>query len=57
MLQILMRNIIFHFSFDEVKMWSVALTAAEVKKGMDQTLAVDAQDKLTTPWGKIKSRK
>ncbi len=47
----------FNGTVDEVKMWSVALTADEVKKGMDQTLAVDAQDKLTTTWGNIKSRK
>lgn len=50
-------NNFFNGSIDEVKMWSVALTADEVKKGMDQTLAVDAQDKLTTTWGKIKTRK
>lgn len=50
-------NNFFNGSIDEVKMWSVALTADEVKSGMDQTLAVDSQDKLTTTWGKIKSRK
>ncbi len=45
----------FNGSIDEVKMWSVALTANEVKQNMKQTLAVRAQDKLTTTWGKIKS--
>lgn len=47
----------FNGMVDEVKMWSVALTADEVKKNMDQALAVEAHDKLTTTWGKIKSRK
>lgn len=47
----------FNGTIDEVKMWSVALTAAEVKKQMDQALAVEAHDKLTTTWAKIKSRK
>lgn len=47
----------FNGTVDEVKMWSVALTAEEIKKNMDQALAVDAQDRLTTTWGKIKSSK
>ena len=47
----------FNGTVDEVKMWSVALTAEEIKKNMDQALAVKAHDKLTTNWGKIKSRK
>ncbi len=47
----------FNGSIDEVKMWSVALTEQEIKKNMDTALAVDAQDKLTTTWGKIKTRK
>lgn len=47
----------FNGSVDEVKMWSVALTAEEVKKNMEQALAVEAHDRLTTTWGKIKSRK
>ena len=47
----------FNGTVDEVKMWSVALTAEEVKKNMDQALAVQAHDRLTTTWGKIKSRK
>ncbi len=47
----------FNGTIDEVKMWSVALTANEVKKNMDQTLAVEAHEKLTTTWAKIKSRK
>ena len=50
-------NNFFNGSIDEVKMWSVAITAAEIKKQMDQTLAVEAHDKLTTTWAKIKSRK
>ena len=50
-------NNFFNGSIDEVKMWSVALTAAEVKKHMDEALAVEAHDKLTTTWAKIKSRK
>lgn len=50
-------NHFFNGTIDEVKMWSVALTAEEVKKNMDQALAVEAHNKLTTTWGKIKSRK
>ena len=49
-------NNFFNGSIDEVKMWSVALTAAEIKKNMDEALAVEAHDKLATTWGKIKSR-
>lgn len=45
----------FNGSIDEVKMWRVALTEEEIKKSMEQTLAVDAHGKLTTTWGKIKS--
>lgn len=48
---------LFNGGTDEVKMWSVALTAEEIKKNMAQTLAVEAQNKLTTTWGNIKSRK
>ncbi len=47
----------FNGTIDEVKMWSVALTAEDVKKNMDQTLAVEAHNKLATTWGNIKSRK
>ena len=47
----------FNGTIDEVKMWSVALTAEEVKKNMDQALAVEVHNKLATTWGKIKSRK
>ncbi len=47
----------FNGTVDEVKMWSVALTEAEVKQHMDEALAVEAQDKLTTTWAKIKFRK
>lgn len=50
-------NNFFNGTVDEVKMWSVALTADEVKKNMDQALAVKAHDRLTTTWGRIKSRR
>jgi len=40
---------------DEFKIWSVALTAEEVKANMEKTLAVEAEGKLTTTWGKLKS--
>lgn len=50
-------NNFFNGSIDEVKMWSVALTAEDVKKNMDQALSVEAHNKLATTWGKIKSRK
>lgn len=46
----------FNGTIDEVKMWSVALTAEEIKKNMDQALAVEAHNKLATTWGNIKSR-
>ncbi len=46
----------FNGTIDEVKMRDVALSADDVKKNMDQVLAVDADDKLTTTWGDIKSR-
>ncbi|MCE2400598.1 LamG domain-containing protein [Candidatus Poribacteria bacterium] len=46
----------FNGTIDEVKMWSVALTAEDVKKNMDQALAVEAYNKLAITWGKIKSR-
>lgn len=47
----------FNGTIDEVKMWSVVLTEEEIKKNMDNALAVNAQEKLTTTWGKIKLRK
>ncbi|MCG9129818.1 LamG domain-containing protein [Candidatus Poribacteria bacterium] len=46
----------FNGTIDEVKMRNVALSAEDVKKNMDQALAVDANDKLTTTWGDLKSR-
>lgn len=46
----------FNGTIDEVKMRNVALSAEDVKKNMDQALAVNADDKLTTTWGDIKSR-
>jgi hypothetical protein len=39
---------------DEVKIWSVALTADEVKKSMAAALSVEADGKLATTWGDIK---
>ena len=47
----------FNGTVDEVKMWSDALTADEIKRNMDQTLSVKAHDKLSTTWANIKSRK
>ena len=47
----------FNGVIDEFKMWSVALTAEEVKANMEKTLAVDAGGKLTTTWSKLKSEK
>ena len=44
----------FNGAIDEVKMWSVALTADEVKKNMNQAQAVEAHSKLTTTWAKLK---
>jgi biopolymer transport protein ExbB len=41
---------------DEVRIWKVALTAAEVKKSMADTLAVEASGKLATIWGRMKKR-
>lgn len=46
----------FNGAIDEVKMRNVALSAEDVKKNMDQALAVKADHKLTTTWGDIKSR-
>ena len=45
----------FNGVIDEFKMWSVALTAEEVKANMEKALAVEAGGKLTTTWGKLKS--
>jgi len=45
----------FNGAIDEVKIWSVALTADEVSKSMASALAVEASRKLTTMWGHIKS--
>lgn len=45
----------FNGTVDEVKMWSVALTADEIKRSNDQTLSVNAHDKLTINWAKIKA--
>ena len=45
----------FNGVIDEFKIWSVSLTEEEVVANMEQALAVKAQDKLTTTWGKLKS--
>ena len=45
----------FNGVIDEFKIWSVALTEEEVVANMEKTLAVKANDKLTTTWGKLKS--
>ena len=45
----------FNGIIDEFKIWSVALTEEEVVANMEAALAVKAQDKLTTTWGKLKS--
>ena len=44
----------FNGIIDEFKIWSVALTAEEVKASMEKALAVKAGGKLTTTWGKLK---
>ncbi len=42
---------------DEVRIWHVARTADEIKKGMDKlNLPVNPKGNLTTSWGKIKQR-
>lgn len=45
----------FNGAIDEFKIWSVALTAEEVKENMEKALAVQAGGKLTATWGKLKS--
>ena len=49
----------FKGEVDELKIWSVAFTADEVKKAMEAALApttaVDYKSKLTTKWANIKS--
>lgn len=43
-------------SVDEVRIYSRALTSAEIQQNMDaEGLAVDVYDKLSSTWGKIKS--
>lgn len=48
----------FSGSIDEARIWSKALTADEVKKSFDGTLAiglaVEKESKLATAWGQIK---
>ena len=46
----------FNGAIDEFKIWSVAFTAEDVKSSMEKALAVKASGKLTTTWGKLKSR-
>ncbi len=45
----------FNGMVDEFKIWSVAFTEEEVKSRMAKTLNVQAEDKVTTTWGKLKS--
>lgn len=45
----------FNGTIDEFKIWSVALTAEDVAENMARALAVQAEGKLTTTWGKLKS--
>jgi len=45
----------FKGTVDEVRIWSVALTEAEVEQSMEDTLAVEARGKLATTWGNIKN--
>lgn len=49
-------NNFFNGVIDEFKIWSVALTAEEVVANMEKALAVDARGKVTTTWGRLKSR-
>ena len=44
-------------ALDEIKMYNYALTKAELLKDMEApvTLSVDAQDKLTTVWARLKT--
>ena len=44
-------------ALDEIKMYNYALTKAELLKDMEEpvTLHVDAQDKLTTVWARLKT--
>ena len=48
-------NTNFKGTIDEVRIWSVALTAAEVEQSMEDTLSVSARGKLATTWGSIKN--
>lgn len=45
----------FNGCIDEFKIWSVALTAEEVKANMERTLAVEARGKLTATWARLKA--
>ena len=45
----------FNGAVDEFRIWSVAFTAEDVKASMERTLAVAADGKLTTTWGKLKA--
>ncbi len=40
---------------DEVKIWNIALTAAEIDQSGQVPSSVDATEKLTTTWGNIKA--
>jgi hypothetical protein len=42
-------------AFDEVKLWSVALTPAEIKVAMEGNASVDSSNKLISTWALMKS--
>ena len=48
-----------HGSFDEVAIFSIALTKKQIElvmnNGLASVLAIDHKDKLSTNWGLIKS--
>ena len=41
---------------DDVAIWNVALTEAEVNQAMDKVFPVEALDKLPVRWGELKRR-
>lgn len=46
----------FQGRIDEVMLANYALSGADIERMMNETLAVDAKDKLATTWGQIKGR-
>lgn len=43
-------------SDDDVAIWNVVLTEAEVNQAMDKVFPVEALDKLPVRWGELKRR-